>query len=121
MGLFSRSRSAKRLAGVPAPGSRAERAEAEQALIDWVQAHRGVEIYVEPRTAVTGTTMLLVAHDGEFTRRRVQSPAAAVAFARTHTLPIYEAAVVGYPQRMRDYSSRQTALRKRAAVDGTTD
>ena len=78
-------------------------------------AHRGVEIFVEPRTAVTGTTMLLVAHDGEFTRRRVANPAAAAAFARAHTLPIYEAAVVGYPQRMRDYSRRQSVLRKRAA------
>lgn len=76
---------------------------------------RGVEVFVEPRTAVTGTTMLLVAHDGEFTRRPIASPAAAAAFARQHTLPIYEAAVVGYPQRMRDYSRKQTILKKRSS------
>jgi len=86
-----------------------------------VLAHRGVEIFVEPRTTVTGTTMLLVAHDGEFTRRQVANPAAAAAFARAHTLPIYEAAVVGYPQRMRDYSRRQSVLRKRAAADADGD
>ena len=32
---------------------------------------RGVEGFVEPRTAVTDVTLLLVAHDGEWTRRRV--------------------------------------------------
>lgn len=76
---------------------------------------------MEPRTAVTGTTMLLVAHDGEFTRRPVRDPAAAAAFARANTLPIYEAAVVGYPQRMRDYSRRQTVLRRRAATEEIDD
>ena len=34
----------------------------------------GVEAYVEPRTTVTDTTILLVAHDGEWTRRRVDGP-----------------------------------------------
>jgi len=82
-----------------------------------VQARRGVEVFVEPRTTVTSTTMLLVAHDGEFTRRPVANAAAAQAFARSHTLPIYDANIVGYPQRMRDYSRRQTILRKRAEKD----
>lgn len=85
---------------------------------EWLQARRGVEVFVEPQTTVTGTTMLLVAHDGEFTRRPVRNPGAAAAFARAHTLPIYEAAVVGYPQRMRDYSRRQVIAQKRAEAEG---
>jgi hypothetical protein len=110
VGLFSRR-------SRPAPGApsgRSERAAAERALDEWVTARRGVEVFVEPRTAVTGTTMLLVAHDGEFTRRPVRDAGAARAFARARSLPVYDAAIVGYPQRMRDYSRRQTILRKRA-------
>ena len=34
--------------------------------------------------------------------------------AATHALPIYDATVVGYPQRMRDYSRRQVILQQRA-------
>ena len=60
---------------------------------------------------------MLVAHDGEFTRRRIASPKAAQAFAHDNTLPIYDATIVGYPQRMRDYSRRQTILLQRAERD----
>lgn len=80
-----------------------------------MEVRRGIEVYVEPRTSVTENSMLLVAHDGEFTRRRVASPDAARTFARKHQLPIYDATMVGYPQRMRDYSRRQTILSERAA------
>lgn len=113
MRLFRR----RRTGGAGAPSTREQRAEAERSLEEWLSVRRGVEVFVEPRTAVTGTTMLLVAHDGEFTRRPIPSPAAAAAFAREHTLPIYEAAVVGYPQRMRDYTRKQSILRKRSASE----
>lgn len=93
---------------------RAEEEEAQRTLVEWVEVRHGVEIFVEPRTSVTGSTMLLVAHDGEFTRRPVPGPTDAQSFARAHNLPIYDATVVGYPQRMRDYTRRQTILRKRA-------
>lgn len=99
------------------PESKADREAAAQALDDWLSVRRGVEVFVEPRTAVTGTTMVLVAHDGEFTRRPVASADAAAVFARQHTLPVYDAQVVGYPQRMRDYTRRQTIERKRAERD----
>lgn len=111
MGLLSRFRRGSRgRSGL----SRAESRAAADALEEWMTARRGIEIYVEPRTSVTENSMMLVAHDGEFTRRRVASPDAARSFARKHALPIYDATVVGYPQRMRDYSRRQTILRERA-------
>jgi hypothetical protein len=53
---------------------------------------------------------VLVAHDGEFTRRRIASPKAAQTFAHDNSLPIYDATLVGYPQRMRDFSRRQTIV-----------
>lgn len=67
----------------------------------------GVEGFVEPRTAVTDVTILLVAHDGEWTRRRVPSVEWAHRFANSHGIPSYDAAVVGYPARMREWNKRQ--------------
>lgn len=75
-------------------------------LTQFVRTRRGVEAYVEPRTSVTQTTLLLVAYDGEWTRRKVPSPEWAHAFAGHLQIPGYDAAVVGYPQRMRDYNTR---------------
>lgn len=83
------------------------------ALAEWVAARRGVEVFVEPKTAMTGVSMMLVAHDGEFTRRLIDGPKIAQAFAREHALPVYDATMVGYPQRMRDYSRRQKILAER--------
>jgi hypothetical protein len=75
-------------------------------LTQFARSRRGVEAFVEPRTSVTQTTLLLVAFDGEWTRRKVPSPEWAHAFAVHLQIPGYDAAVVGYPQRMRDYNSR---------------
>ncbi len=81
----------------------------EQHLLEFVASHKGVEGFVEPRTAVSDITLLLVAHDGEWTRRRVPSAKWAHRFANDNEVPSYDAAVVGVPQRMRDYNSRVRA------------
>ncbi len=81
-------------------------------LEEFIRSRRGVEGFVEPRTTVTETTLLLVAIDGEWTRRRVPSPAWAHDLANGLGVPSYDAAVVGYPQRMRDYNRRQSQQRK---------
>jgi hypothetical protein len=81
-------------------------------LENFVTSRQGVEGFVEPRTAVSDVTLLLVAHDGEWTRRRVPSVRWAHDFANKHRVPSYDAAVVGVPQRMRDYNARQKAERK---------
>ena len=94
--------------------SRDERKARFEALAEWVGARRGVEVFVEPKTPVTPVSMLLVASDGEFTRRAIGSPQEAKAFAHDHSLPIYDATIVGYPQRMRDYSRRHTIQEQRA-------
>jgi hypothetical protein len=78
----------------------------------FAREHRGVEAYVEPRTAVTETTVLLVAASGEWTRRRVSGPKAAHDLAHRLGIPAYDAGVVGYPQRMREWN------RRRAQGDG---
>ena len=58
-----------------------------QALADFIASHRGVEGFVEPRTAVSDVTLLLVAHDGEWTRRRVPSAEWAHRFCNTLSDP----------------------------------
>ena len=55
----------------------------------------------------TETTVLLVAHDGEWTRRRIESPEIARRWAHQLSTPIYDVKLMGYPQRMRDYNERQ--------------
>ncbi len=116
MGMFSwLHRSSRSGSSGPSGGSgKGARGKVADDLAEWASRRRGVEVYVEPKTAVTGTSVVLVAHDGEFTRRRISSPKAAQKFAHAHELPIYDAMIVGYPQRMRDYSRRQTILRERA-------
>jgi len=78
-------------------------------LEQFVASRRGVEGFVEPRTAVSDVTLLLVAHDGEWTRRRVPSVKWAHEFANRNRVPSYDAAVVGVPQRMRDFNARKKA------------
>lgn len=73
----------------------------------FISTRKGVEGFVEPQTTVTPVTLLLVAHDGEWTRRAVPNVAWAHNFANGHGVPSYDAAVVGIPQRMRDYNHRQ--------------
>jgi hypothetical protein len=76
-------------------------------LEEFVRSRRGVEGFIEPRTTVTETTLLLIAHDGEWTRRRMPSPEAARQFGHKLSVPIYDVALVGYPKRMRDYNERR--------------
>jgi hypothetical protein len=111
MGLFGRLRR----------GASRARNEDEVHLRAWAAAHAGVEAFVEPRTTVTETTVLLVDKDGAWTRRRVRDPAAARKFARSLAMPVYDVQLVGYPQRMRDHDARERILRdraRRADLDG---
>ena len=78
-------------------------------LMAFVRDRQGVEAFLEPRTTVTDTTVVLVADSGEWTRRRIESADAAQSFARKHAIPLYDAGIVGYPQRMREWTARQKA------------
>jgi hypothetical protein len=98
---FKRRSEPRRASGRPL-----DRADLEH-LAEFVRSRRGVEAYIEPRTNVTETTVLLVAHDGEWTRRRTESPEIARRWAHQLSVPIYDVALMGYPQRMRDYNERQ--------------
>ena len=101
------SRPARDAARTGSTSVRASDRTDEKHLHEFVQARRGVEGFVEPRTAVSDVTLLLVAHDGEWTRRRIAGPDVARKLSRDLAVPVYDAQVTGYPQRMRDWSARQ--------------
>ena len=99
-----------RLTGRGRPGTPrvAQSADLEH-LETWAGSRRGVEGFVEPQTTTTTTTLVLVAGDGEWTRRRVDSPKAAFGFGSKIGIPVYDVAAVGYPNRMREWTSKRKA------------
>ncbi|KWX66596.1 oxidoreductase [Mycobacterium sp. NAZ190054] len=110
MGLFDRLRRRRRAAaagGDPAADLRY--------LQRWVAEHHGVEAFIEPKTTVTDVTVVLVAADGEWTRRKAGGHAGARRLSDRLKIPVYDVQKVGYPQRMRDYDARRRIERKRAA------
>ena len=74
----------------------------------------GVEAFVEPETSVTPMTVVLVAGDGEWTRRPVAGAAGARRVGEQLGIPVYDVEKVGYPQRMRDHDARRRVERRRA-------
>jgi hypothetical protein len=107
VGIFGRFRGRRRMSGV-------DTAADLRYLRDWARARTGVEAYVEPRTTVTDVTVVLVAGDGEWTRRVVGGEAGARRLGEQLHIPVYDVQRVGYPQRMRDYDARRRAERRRA-------
>jgi hypothetical protein len=112
VGLFDKLRGRRPASGQGARGDRRGTLDRPSARADlghleqFVATRRGVEGYVEPRTAVTESTIVLVAADGEWTRRRIDGPDTARKLSRELAIPVYDAQVTGYPQRMRDWTHR---------------
>jgi hypothetical protein len=113
MGLLDRFRRGTRRGGVGGGGTTRASDDADQRhLLEFVRTRRGVEGFVEPRTTVTDVTLLLVAHDGEWTRRRVPSVHWAHEFSNKNGVPSYDAALVGIPARMREYNRQEKERQK---------
>jgi hypothetical protein len=87
--------------------------EAQAHLEAFARSRRGVEGFVEPRTAVTEPTVVLVALDGEWTRRRLSDPGDAAALGAKLGIPVYDVHATGYPPRMREW----TAAQRRSSPD----
>ena len=108
MGLFDRFRSGCRGDSGPAADLKY--------LYDWAAQRTGVEAFVEPKTPVTPLTVVLVAADGEWTRRPAGGAAGARHIGEQLAIPVYDVEKVGYPQRMRDYDARRRIERRRAML-----
>jgi hypothetical protein len=97
----------------PRRGARAAGAAELEYMRDWTAHRTGVEAFVEPKTTVTELTVVLVASDGEWTRRRVGGEAGARRLSDQLQIPVYDVQKVGYPQRMRDHDARLRIERRR--------
>lgn len=101
-GFFSRTR--RRVASARADREVDE--ETRHFLTSFITEHRGIEAWVESATQFNKPSLLLVAHDGRWVRRAVPSGPWAFDFCAKQDIPVYQAGVVPYPQRKRDWDAR---------------
>jgi hypothetical protein len=91
----------------------------------FAKSREGVAFYIEPETTATDTTVVAVAFDGEWTRRRVGSPRAAHKLARSVKVACHDVTVTGYPPEMRRWNARakadRAALEEMARAESDTD
>lgn len=79
----------------------------------FVRERKGVEGFIEPLTSTSPTTLLLVDRDGDHLRGPVREPQDAAAFCEGFGIPVYDAQVIGYPRRMKEFEKN----RRRRAED----
>lgn len=87
----------------PSPSTSGASKVSTKEIEGFITSRTGVEAFLEPKTAIYSTTLLLVAADGEYLRRPIRDRDQAVELCDERGVPLYDAAKVGYPKRMRDY------------------
>ncbi len=108
MAWFGRRRRAVSLPGpTDGPGMSIDLGAVREHFAAFVQTRRGVEGFLEPATNVSAQSLVLVAADGEWTRRAVGSRQAGNELAQALGIPVYDVLLTGYPHRMREWSARQ--------------
>jgi hypothetical protein len=90
--------------GSAGPGGKSGKSADRKYLEEFVATRRGVEAFVEPQTSVSATTVVLVAADGEWTRRPVPDAATAFSWAHKQGIPCYDVNLMGYPKRMTEWN-----------------
>lgn len=75
--------------------------EQRDQILAFLDAHRGVEAYVEPRTVMHPLSVVFVDADGVAKRFELREDAFLRELAKTRGLPVFDATRVGYPERMR--------------------
>jgi hypothetical protein len=85
--------------------------EHREKILAFLDAHRGVEAYVEPKTVMHPLSVLLVDADGEAKRFELREDALLRELAKTRALPVFDATRVGYPERMRRRKDESTGSR----------
>lgn len=117
--LTGRGQRADAQPGYNAPVGRAQLGAVQQHLADFTRSRTGVEGYLEPATTVTPTTLLLVAGDGEWTRRPMPDVRSAQRLACDLGVPVFDVNLSGYPSRMREWNAREKARRGQPGGTGS--
>jgi hypothetical protein len=81
--------------------------ENRDGILDFLDSRRGVEAFMEPKTAMSRLSVVLVAEDGEWKRYELGDDSFIRDLARTRSLPVFDAMRTGYPDRMRQYKRAQ--------------
>ena len=76
-------------------------AEQRAEIVAWLDAHSGVEAYVEPKTVVSPLSVVFVDGDGEWRRFELAEDRFLKEVARERRIKVMDATRVGYPPRMR--------------------
>jgi hypothetical protein len=90
-----RDQAKRRLKGVAGPVERRDE------IVEFLDTHDGVEAYVEPMPVVSPKSVVLVDVAGEWRRFELKEDAYLRRLATERVLPIFDAALTGYPPRMR--------------------
>jgi hypothetical protein len=90
-----RDQAKRRLKGVTGPVERRDE------IVAFLDAHEGVEAYVEPNTVMSPKSVVLVDVAGEWRRFELKEDAYLRRSSAERVLPIFDAALTGYPPRMR--------------------
>jgi hypothetical protein len=85
----------RRLRGVAGPVERRDE------IVEFLESHEGVEAYVEPKTVVSPKSVVLIDAAGEWRRFELREDAYLRRLSTERVLPIFDAALTGYPARMR--------------------
>jgi hypothetical protein len=85
----------RRLKGVGGPEERRDD------ILEFLDTHRGVEAYVEPKTVMSPMSVVLVDGVGDWRRFELREDVYLRRLAAERGLPIFDAARTGYPPRMR--------------------
>ena len=85
----------RRLKGVAGPVERRDE------IVEFLDTHEGVEAYVEPKTVVSPKSVVLIDVAGEWRRFELKEDAYLRRLSAERVLPIFDAALTGYPPRMR--------------------
>ena len=91
----------RQLKGVP------QLEENREGILAFIESRSKVEAWVEPRTAISPLSVLLVAEDGESVRFHLADDHYLRELTRERGLRIHDAIREGYPQRKRDYQRRK--------------
>lgn len=75
--------------------------EQRDQIVAFLDIHRGVEAYVEPRTVMHPLSVVLVDAEGVAKRFELREDAFLRDLAKTRGLPVFDATRAGYPERMR--------------------
>jgi hypothetical protein len=85
----------RRMKGVAGPD------EGRDDILEFLNTHRGVEAYVEPKTVMSPRSVVLVDDLGDWRRFELREDAYLRRLSAERGLPIFDAARTGYPPRMR--------------------